>query len=189
MFTPDARAYLRATYAFRKYSKRMPPRGNVVDPPQWWLDAFAAAMQARNLNKTNLAEMFISPGAAGAERKRQLNAARVRVTRFVEGVKDEPPIRTSEMVEVFCAKLGIPPFEFTAESRQEAEAMALAKRDPSMLTRVMAAGSLVVSLESGEHRLDDLLSRQTPETSSEDAPAPVRRRSRDPGTGTKHPRG
>ncbi len=175
MFDADAHARLRA-YALctpnHAYSKRMPTRGNAVEIPLWWMDALAVAIDTRKLKRTDLAAFLIGDVAAGAARDRAMNAARVKVTRFFDH-----GIHTSEIVAVWCKALNLPPFEFTADTRKQAEAMALAKRDPDLLTRIMAAGQLVVEIESGEHRLDDLLSaRQTGGVESPDGA--VRRGSR-----------
>jgi len=175
VFDADANARLRAYVLCtpnHAYSKRMPTRGNAVEIPRWWMDALEAAIASRNLKRTDLAGFLIGDGVTGAARDRALNAARVKVTQFFDH-----GIHTSEIVAVWCKSLNLPPFEFIAESRRQAEAMAMAQKDPDVLMRVIAAGQLMVDLESGEHRLDELLAaRQT--AAVESADGAVRRGSR-----------
>jgi hypothetical protein len=179
--------HLPDVYANDAYPLRMSAKGKTQEPPDWWLDKLLARIASDKVTRTAMARMLIdAENVVGADPDKALTAARVKILRFLDGEKDRPPIRTVEVARVLGAALGLMPFEFTADTEEQARAMAMAKHDPASLQRVLAAGSLMVSLESGEHRLDDFLGRQSDEASSDDDP--VRRRSRAGEPGQKHPR-
>jgi hypothetical protein len=109
----------------------MPPRGNSVDPPAWWLADLDAAIERGKVSRTQLAEMLVPPRLRGDERAKAVKAARVKVFRFFDGDPvTKKKIRTAEVVRAWCAGLKLPPFEFRAASRPEADALALAQSDP-----------------------------------------------------------
>lgn len=167
-------APLPETYANRAYPKRMGAHGRPVEIPKWWIDLLTAAMKAKGIDRAQLGRMLIDAGmidSATAEKK--ATAARVAVHRFFGG---KP---TAEIAELWRVRLDLPRFEFIAASRKHSEAMLLAERDPDALSRMMAAGSLMMSLESGEHSLDEILGRQTGSVDSPDGA--VRRGSRGAG--------
>jgi hypothetical protein len=168
----------------------MPVRGFSIEVPAWWLDDLDTVMRQRKLSHTELAKMLIParPPLHGDHLKRAIAAARVKVTRFF----DEDPakrVRTIEIIRAWTAALGLLPFEFRADTREEARALAFAKAEPTQVQRAAAAAHVAAMLESGETRLEDLLSgRQPGDVASPDGNgAPVRRGSRPAGNRPPHP--
>ena len=155
MATAPPRPALHRMFSKAAYPQGMATRGAIVEIPRWWIDALNAEIAARGLTRTDLAELLIKAGMFGRPSAAALNSARVRVTRFFDG------ITTAEVATAFISALGLPPFEFVAESRAQAEAMSLAASDPHGFARAVAAGKLMIELESGERRLDELLASQT----------------------------
>lgn len=162
----------------------MGAHGRPVEIPQWWMDALGAAMQAKGIGRPEIARWVIEARLVSGDTADKIaTGARVKVHRFF---KDGPT--TADMVDLLRDKLGLPRFEFIAATARQAEAMELASRDPDGLARTLAAGSLVISLESGEHSLDELISRQTGSVDSS-PDGDVRRRSRGAGPVPKAARG
>jgi hypothetical protein len=179
---------LHPVYAQRRVaSGSMPPRGIAIDVPIWWLDALRAKMAEGQLAQSDLARLLVPPSLTGRAYDNAFNAARVKVTRFLEGDKRGRTTRTMDVVKVFCEGLRLPPFIFVAATRQEAEAMQLAQSNPEEFNRVVRLGTVMVSLESGETRLDDLLGRQNRDLPS--THEALRGRPRRAGTVAKAPRG
>lgn len=146
----------------------MPPRGIAVDFPAWWLEDLARLMRPAadggyGVTRTQLAEALVPRSATGDTRKRAINAARVKVTRFLD---DENPSRTIEVAEAWCAAFNLPRFHFEAADRKQAVAMQIVQGDPAIVERVIAAKSIMMSLESGEHRMDGILAGHTGEVAS-----------------------
>lgn len=153
----------------------MGAHGRPVEIPQWWIDLLLATMEARGIDRAGLAKMLIEAKLVeGGSADKIATAARVKVHRFFKGDS-----RTADVAEHWRKKLGLPRFEFIAASRRHSEAMLLAERDPDALAKMLAAGSIMMSLESGEHSLDDLIARQTEPVESTDGA--VRRGSRGAG--------
>ena len=149
------------------YRLPMPPRGFSIDVPSWWLDDLMAAIKARGLTHTDLAMMLIppKPHLQGDDLKRAVSAARVKVSRFFDE-NAAKRIRTIEMIRAWTDALSLTPFEYRAASREQAAALRLAMADPAQIQRVINAGRLALSIESGETRLEDLLGRQSPQVDS-----------------------
>lgn len=159
------------TYANRAYPKRMGAHGRPVEIPQWWIDLLLAAMTAKGIERADLTRMLLDAGLVGGSGDAAATAARVKVHRFFKGGP-----RTADVAELWRRRLGLPRFEFIAQTPRQAAAMELAARDPDLLERTIAAGSLMMSLESGEHSLDEILGRQS--AAVESADGGVRRGSR-----------
>lgn len=152
----------------------MGAHGRPVEIPKWWTDLLAATMAAKGIDRASLGRMLVEAGMVDSDTaEKKATAARVAVHRFFGG---KP---TAEIAELWRKRLGLPRFEFIAASRKHSEAMLLAEQDPESLTRMLAAGSLMMSLESGEHSLDEILARQTDTVESADGA--VRRGSRGAG--------
>lgn len=128
----------------------MGAHGRPVEIPKWWTDLLAATMAAKGIDRAGLGRMLVEAGMVDSDTaEKKATAARVAVHRFFGG---KP---TAEIAELWRKRLGLPRFEFIAASRKHSEAMLLAEQDPESLTRMLAAGSLMMSLESGEHSLDE----------------------------------
>lgn len=83
------------------------PRGSSTSVPDWWLGILIDRIRARG-QQAELARAYAK------ETDCTINAANARVSRFVNG-----HVRTREFAEWISRQLGLPSFEFRAESKEE----------------------------------------------------------------------
>lgn len=108
-------------------------------PPEWWMKELLAAIgrlprtdgRPGSGRATDLAYALVPKGLAGKALAKELNAAKVRINRFISGES-----RSEKVMESFRVTLGLPHVTFVADSAPAARAMAIAASDPD---KVLAA--------------------------------------------------
>ena len=142
-----------------------------ADVPTWWVEEARARMTRLSDSdrgaRTKLAEKIAS------RTRVTVNAARARVSRFFS---DDPvqQKRTAETVRLIGDVLAMPPYEFRARSREEAEAMAAVQRDPGAVSKALLRDRMAEE-EARSRTLAELLGGGgSPRTG--DTPKPRRRR-------------
>jgi hypothetical protein len=143
------------------------------DVPEWWVEELRQAMNRMPRadgrpgpgRDIDLAHALIHPGLSDADKVAALNAAKVRVHRFLEGKS-----RSAKTVELLRVTLGLPKVHFTASGPEASRAMEIAAAEPSKVLAALvreddaqrrireaiekdAADRVMKSAESGANRM------------------------------------
>lgn len=127
-------------------------RGTPASIPQWWIDELTAAMDAAKMKAADLAARL-----AGTEDRNSaaFKAAKTLVSRFIVGAH-----RSEETADELRLIFKLPPYSFTPENREQAEAIEAAVRGAGQVVRALAISSLLDQVQAGEVSLDEAIRRQ-----------------------------